>query len=113
MKVFYFSLFLFISSNSVAGSSIFDNLTCDEIGNEAGKAMADLHTSRHIDELIATAKNRVEKSTTKEEKNLARFYWMYLLNFNKLRSIYNEHNQVLVVEKAKSIAIKNCIEEKK
>lgn len=113
MKVFYFSLLLLISSNSVAGSSIFDNLTCDEIGNEAGKAMADLHTSRPIDELISTAKNRVYKSTTKEEKNLARFYWMYLLSFNKLRNIYNEQNQVLVVENAKSKAIENCIQEKK
>ncbi len=56
---------------------------------------------------------RVEESATNEGKNLAKFYWMYLITFNKSRSIYNEQTtQILAIEKAKSIAIENCIQKK-
>ncbi|EPF74637.1 hypothetical protein [Acinetobacter rudis] len=110
MKVFNFSLLLLISSHSVASSSIFDKLGCGEIGNEAGKAIADLHTSRQTNELTNMVQKRVEESATNEGKNLARFYWIYLITFNKSRSIYKKQTQILVIEKAKSIAIENCIQ---
>lgn len=95
----------------MASISIFDKLSCGEIGNEAGKAIADLHTSRQINELTNMVQKRVEESATNEGKNLAKFYWMYLITFNKSRSIYNEQTtQILAIEKAKSIAIENCIQ---